>query len=75
LDYFIKTKQMKQPKRNVTQSPHTSTIYTSPLEIQVPPKTPPAKDTADGSDGKLEACDLFSLFTADIIKKDVPFTR
>jgi hypothetical protein len=34
-----------------------------------------AAESKDGSTKQLEASDLFSMFTADIIKKEVTFTR
>jgi hypothetical protein len=35
----------------------------------------PSEEKADKEEKKIEAVDLFSMFTADIIKEEVVFTR
>lgn len=52
---------------------HGTTPFTEKPSIDHSPGH--ADKNAAGEQGRLAASDLFSMFTADIIRKDVPFTR
>ncbi len=64
-------------KKNDNKSEVTSTLKKSSIVtfVQMPPSPPPFEKKGRKSQAPPDGGELFSLFTANIIKEDVIFTR
>jgi len=62
-------------KKTIKRSKLGKVLATVKIDAILPFKEKPSDEAKAGDKDKIEASELFSLFTADIIKKDIEFVR
>ena len=65
----------KQSNKEIEVKRNTGARRDSIVPFKERPSDDRSQDTRHKDPSKLNAAQLFSLFTADIIREDVPFTR
>lgn len=62
-------------KKQTKRSKLNKVLRKMKIDAILPFKEKPSDEVKVGEKDKIEASELFSLFTADIIKKDIEFVR